>query len=287
MHPIRFALRDDDTSAFTTPESLESAYGHLWDRHPVSLAVIPFAVETRHLGDPARFEQGDEAVPLGHNRRLVRFLRDAIAAGHVSILLHGHRHRYRRGTRAGEWIPEFVAADDPHRLIGEGRRYLESLLDVRIRTFVPPSNAMSPAAYAAVRRHGLNLTQLPALRVALASASPSAWPTLARRIGARLAGSDMPDVLQLATHRELAAIPITPRTPFESVRDALDRRRRTVCLATHHWELDRAVDPSVAHPGGPGVTVGDVLAGALAWLDARGAIGVTVDDLFEPDYAAA
>ena len=39
-----FAIRDDDTSFFTSPEELDSVYSNYWGKVPISLAVVPFSV---------------------------------------------------------------------------------------------------------------------------------------------------------------------------------------------------------------------------------------------------
>ena len=49
---MKVAIRDDDTSYFTTPDALERVYGDVWDRVPVCLAVVPFAIGYEQAGIP-------------------------------------------------------------------------------------------------------------------------------------------------------------------------------------------------------------------------------------------
>ena len=51
---MKVAIRDDDTCYFTTPDALERVYGDVWDRVPVCLATVPFAIGYEQPGIPAR-----------------------------------------------------------------------------------------------------------------------------------------------------------------------------------------------------------------------------------------
>ena len=84
-HRRLFVLRDDDTNYFTTPERLERAYADLWDRVPVTLAVVPFHASTRSKAIPAEHWDGAREFPLHENGELVSYLRQQRAAGRVAI----------------------------------------------------------------------------------------------------------------------------------------------------------------------------------------------------------
>ena len=49
---MKVALRDDDTCYFTSPETLERVYHDVWDRVPVCLATVPFAIGYERHGIP-------------------------------------------------------------------------------------------------------------------------------------------------------------------------------------------------------------------------------------------
>ncbi|MGB1287711.1 MAG: DUF2334 domain-containing protein [Aggregatilineales bacterium] len=98
-------LRDDDTSAFTTPRHLETLYGRLWDKGiPISLGVIPAQHSDvkilRRSGNPcdpaiAKAQRGHATShPITDNPELIAFLTEKAAAGLVEICLHGYEHRY-------------------------------------------------------------------------------------------------------------------------------------------------------------------------------------------------
>lgn len=286
--PLRYVLRDDDTSAFTDPRVLERAYGDLWDRIPVSLAVIPFAVKTWNWGDPQRFRQGRTPHPLGDNGPLVRFLRAGREAGRLDVMLHGWRHRYEPGPDPATWIPEFLHERDPRPRLREGRAHLDAL-GLPVSVFVPPSNALSPRAYAAVRAEGLHLTQLHPLRVGLrGAAGPGLGAGMRELVGAgrrastRLfTGREPAGVIDFGTHREVSGLPITPQSRSDQLFAELRHRVArggAVCLATHHWELDvRLADEAI--------TVGELLRELLSWLRDRGAEPVTAHELLDPTRA--
>ena len=148
---MKVAIRDDDTSYFTTPEALDRVYGDVWDRIPVCLAVVPFAIGYEQAGIPPAHWHSGESFALESNAALVSFLRELIAARRVTIALHGCTHQdYPAGY-------EFEAAPDLPNRVARGREYLEQLLGCRISVFVPPHNALSRRGLSAVSRAGLNI----------------------------------------------------------------------------------------------------------------------------------
>jgi hypothetical protein len=76
---MKVALRDDDTCFFTSPETLERVYGDLWDRLPVCLATVPFAIGYERKGIPEEHWHSRESFPLEQNPALVTFLREQLA----------------------------------------------------------------------------------------------------------------------------------------------------------------------------------------------------------------
>src|SRR5438445_8750645 len=92
-------LRDDDTNALTPIECLERLYRPFLERGlPVNLAVIP-KVRTDVLGGngrregylPANSPPLRDAVPIGSNSNLVRYLQEN--AG-FHIVQHGYQHTF-------------------------------------------------------------------------------------------------------------------------------------------------------------------------------------------------
>src|SRR4051812_1940274 len=148
---MKFAIRDDDTCYFTDPAELERVYHDVWDRVPVCLATVPFAVGYERVGIPREHWHSGRAFPLEENRELVAALKELVAARRASIALHGFTH---------EDFPdgyEFEAAPDPERRLRDGLRHLNDTLGTDISVFVPPHNALSKRGLAAVGRAGLNI----------------------------------------------------------------------------------------------------------------------------------
>ena len=77
---MKLAIRDDDTCYFTAPEDLERVYGDVWDRVPICLATVPFAVGYERAGIPKELWRSREAFALERNCDLVTALNELAAA---------------------------------------------------------------------------------------------------------------------------------------------------------------------------------------------------------------
>jgi predicted deacetylase len=248
---MKVAIRDDDTSYFTAPESLEGVYGRIWDRVPICLAVVPFAIGYEQPGIPRQHWHSGESFALERNADLVKFLRQLIAAGRVSIALHGCTHEDFPGGF------EFEAAPDPEERIRRGRRYLESLLGCRISVFVPPHNALSKRGLAAVSAAGLNLlgsflSFRPSLRPWDRRTGQN-WLAIQRyRAATGRSRRDtliFPHPLRYAHHAEFGCHSLVPGTTLESLTRGFAEAQTAggdFCLATHYWEIDSTL-ASVLH----------------------------------------
>lgn len=240
---MKFALRDDDTSYFTAPDALERVYATLWDRVPVCLAVVPFAIGYEQPGIPREHWHSGESFALERNPELVALLRDRIEAGRVSVALHGYTHQdFPDGY-------EFQAAPDPEKRVAHGRAYLEQTLGSRVSVFVPPHNALSKRGLKAVSAAGLNvlgsfLSFRPSMR-------PFEWRMVqnywrVQRVRATLGRTRKdrfvyPYVLRYRNHAEFGCQSLIPGTTAEELLAAFDDSRRLggdFCIATHYWEID-------------------------------------------------
>jgi len=272
---VQFCLRDDDTSFFTSPEDLERAYGEVSRLGPVSLAVVPFCRAGTSKGVPAQMRGRWTVHALEENQPLVEYLRAGTAAGRFEVMLHGFFHDEPHGR------PEFAAGDDLLRRVAEGRRYLETLLDTRVRVFVPPHNAIGPQGLRAIAREGLHLGGTAGVRHGWPPLSWRTWKTWLRlhRWRSR-GGSGVPWVLDLGDHREIAGVAVTPSSTCEHHRDVFESALRVdgvFCAATHYWELEtasqlaqppvgeqvrRLVDRALSNPNVRWRSVGEVVSHA-------------------------
>ncbi|MGH7797298.1 MAG: DUF2334 domain-containing protein [Candidatus Binatia bacterium] len=234
---MKFAIRDDDTSFFTRPEQLLRAYDGIWDKAPVSLAVVPFHGRTRTESIPVKYwSGGSELYPVADNCELVAFLKDRTARKQTSIMLHGYSHVDEPDGH------EFQTGVDLERKVREGREYLEKLFGVPVYAFVPPHNAFSARAFQAVTSAGLDIVQIVHFRKARPF-TVSFLPQLARVVWAQKVWQQRyPYLLDFKTHREVAYHSLTPSVSCQRRLAELEfchRRRGVFVVATHHWELDR------------------------------------------------
>jgi predicted deacetylase len=243
---MKVAIRDDDTCCFTSPEELEHVYGDVWDRVPVCLATVPFAIGYERVGIPREHWSSGEAFALERNPRLVAALKELAAARKVTIALHGYTHQdYPNGY-------EFQAAPDPGRRVHEGLEYLTGTLGTRIAIFVPPHNALSKEGLAAVAAAGLNilgsfLSFRPSMRAWDLHTPGNWWRVWQYRRATRRTRADRlvyPRPLRYARHAEFGCHSLVPGTTLEELTAGFDEARRVAgdfCLATHYWEVDRAM----------------------------------------------
>jgi hypothetical protein len=241
---VKVALRDDDTCFFTSPETLERVYHDVWDRLPVCLATVPFAVGYERKGIPAEHWHSGVSFPIEQNAALVPFLKAQLAAKRVTIALHGYTHQdYPDGY-------EFQAAADPERRVREGLAYLQETLGASISVFVPPHNALSKRGLAAVSDAGLNLlgsflSFRPSMRGWDGHTLQNWWRVRAYRSASGRSKADQfvyPFVLRYARHAEFGCHSLIPGTTVDSLMAGFEEARRVggdFCIATHYWEVDQ------------------------------------------------
>ena len=234
---MKFAVRDDDTNYFTKPEDLERVYKDIWDTVPVSLAVIPFVGGGRIESIPPEYWQGNKVFPLGENKKLVEFLKEQIARGRVSLMLHGYSHKdYPNGY-------EFEAGSDLFNKVRRGKRYLEELFGVTIKTFVPPHNSLSRRGAQAVIDNGLNILM-----------AYSHWPwerpleaanfiNFARMVWFWLRygkSKRYPKALSFSRHKEFGCYTLHPTVSLRELKEGLQfamKKGGNFCLAAHYYAL--------------------------------------------------
>lgn len=170
---MRFAIRDDDTNYFTSPEEIEFCYQHVWDVCPPSLSVIPFVqgnwrawqdefYQTGKITDWQAWEKDDDLHPIHENARLVKFLKEKAAQGKVALTMHGVNHRNKDSQRtplANNLVhyAEFYTNRDLTNAVKDGKKYLEELFDQQFTVFTPPQNAITKKGYQAIVNSDLNL----------------------------------------------------------------------------------------------------------------------------------
>jgi len=234
---MRFALVDHDTNYFTKSEQLESVYGKIWDKMPVSLSVVPFHACTKSGAIPREYWQGDRIFPIGENKELVEFLKRKISENEVSILMHGYNHRdYENGY-------EFEVGENLYQKVKKGKKYLEELFEVEIKTFAPPHNALSKEGMKAVIANKLNILGSYSFRVFQRPFQPrNIFYFLKRKFFQRRNKTFFyPFLIKFADHSELDCCSLIPSTPLEDLIQKINLTKRysgDFCLTTHYWEID-------------------------------------------------
>jgi peptidoglycan/xylan/chitin deacetylase (PgdA/CDA1 family) len=281
---VKVALRDDDTCFFTSPADLERVYAEVWDRVPVCLATVPFAIGYQRAGIPESEWRSGRTHPLGANAALVSWLRARIPERRVTIALHGYTHQdFPDGF-------EFQAGPDLDHRLSEGRAYLEQLLGTPIRVFVPPHNALSKRGLRAVRDAGLNVLGSflwfhPAQRPWEWRTALNWWRVARFRHATKRTRRDRmvyPWPIQYGRYAEFGCHGLIPSTTLEQLVAGFEEARRAggdFCLAVHHWEVDarmkdvllRFLDHAASAREVRFVTVDELFAGAAAAPAARGA----------------
>jgi predicted deacetylase len=243
---MKFAIRDDDTCYFTVPEALERVYHDVWDRVPICLATVPFAIGYERAGIPREHWTSGQAFPLDRNQPLTSALNELIAARRATIALHGYTHQdFPRGY-------EFEAAPDLDRRVREGLQHLRGVLRTNVSVFVPPHNALSKRGLAAVGAVGLNilgsfLSFRPSMRPWDGRTLANWWRVRRFREATRRTKADQfvyPHVLRYSHHAEFGCHSLVPGTTLDDLVAGFDEARRCgghFCLATHYWEVSDAM----------------------------------------------
>ena len=230
---MRFAIRDDDTNYFTKPQDLIENYSKVWDLCPVSLSVVPFHGCTKSRAIPLKYWSGQRNFPIGENTELVEFLRSKIKENKISIMLHGYSHKDNPDGY------EFVTGNNLFNKVKEGKRYLENLFDIEIRTFVPPHNALSKQGLKAVVENGLNIVGNLSFRK-----RPLEIRTIvnyAKKKYFQVKWENIyPHALDFGDYKEIGAHSLVPLVTLEKLKSEFDfayKIEGDFILATHYWEF--------------------------------------------------
>lgn len=271
---MRFALIDHDTNYFTKPEQLENVYGKIWDKIPISLSVVPFHACTKSGAIPQEYWEGDRIFPIGENRKLVNFLKKKIEKNIVSILMHGYSHKdYDNGY-------EFEVGENLYEKVKGGKKYLEEIFGVEIRTFVPPHNSLSKEGLKAVIANKLNIVGSLSFHPSKRAFDMKYILNLFRRklFQLRTGISTYPMVMRFGSHYELGCFSLIPLTRIEELIRAFSLVKEyngDFCLATHHWEMNTKMK------NGSGKTQREIFEDFLKFVEGRNRIiSSTIDRLF-------
>ncbi len=260
-------IRDDDISYWTKPEEIERVYKPLFEKGiKVSFAVIPKSVKMFYPGDFEKMYQDEKsAVSIGENEEITVYVRDLVEKERAEIMLHGYNHLYFISVNDKKYIANKENLDrfrkeranitflgeymDAYEVLYEktrkGRRYLETLFDMRIKNFVPPSNQIAREGVNAVSQNGLNISGIAGRRYDRESNITGFYAYL-KRIVFKLKHKNItyPFIIDYKDHKELAGYAFTPSTDWKRYERQLEfcaQNNLPFQLATHYWELKGAL----------------------------------------------
>jgi hypothetical protein len=232
---MRYYIRDDDTSFFTTKKDLDEAYSDIWKYGPVNLAIIPFTVKTENHGKVGLYNQiPEKEYFIGDNYELVEYIKILILENKVNLMLHGYNHYYMPCDNKlyPFGIPEFIYTKNQQQKIEKGKKALEELFGIEIKWFIPPSNALKNETIIACDKLGLNIPlvfDLKKRRIKDLFICP--LNLLINRLN-KYNNINYP--LRFYNHKEIACVSYTSVTDFTYL-----QKKKYMVIATHYWELNK------------------------------------------------
>lgn len=261
---IPFIIRDDDLSYFTDMSQLYDLYSDVWFEYPITFAVVPWQKGAFAGHVPVELWHSDRKYAIGDNQTLVVGIKDEIKAGNADIALHGICHTY--SIRRNRITPELYEYEGEFsRDLDLARSYLETLFDIDINTFVPPSNTMRKDISRVLIDEGWNLLNLPGVwrNTRPLLSLKHQYGRLHRIYNHLRYGVDSTKPLVWRDRWEVGGFALTPNTRLDSLKRAFELakdRGHPFVLATHHWEHMSLV------PGGDGLRQYDLLREFLDYV---------------------
>jgi hypothetical protein len=236
---MKFLLRDDDTSYWTKPGDLESAFAHVWDTAPVSLACVP-NVRGAAPGVVRQDNSTDENYYLiSENEEIVRFIGELVKQGRASVMQHGWSHEdFADGS-------EYVAARDLENRTAEGKAILLDTFGGEILTFVPPHNSIGRSGTNAVAKEGMDILHAFSHRPLERNLDIPNITNFVRTLFMYVRYSKKrrwAHPYKFGDHLELGSYLLNRFTNVDEMKRSIDYvndRDGAFCLATHYWEINR------------------------------------------------
>ncbi|MEZ5016878.1 MAG: hypothetical protein R2800_07485 [Flavipsychrobacter sp.] len=257
---MRFAIRDDDTNYFTSPEELKACYGDIWDSYPPTLCLISKVkgkwshwvhqiYKDKHDTDWEAWTNDNTPYPIEGNGALVDFLKEKVKEGKLDIAYHAKYHRnedtYLPKSRANNYVrcAEYFTTRDLTEDIKTEVTHLNQLLGCNISVFTPPQNLLSKLGYNSVINAGLNICG-GGIAFYKKEKDIKGLQNIAKQLAFKVLhrDSDYPRVVHYKNHNELPYhYPLQPGTRLDSLIYDFDMVRKhngDFVLSTHYVEFD-------------------------------------------------
>ena len=233
---MKFVIRDDDTSYFTSKEDLEKAYGFI-ENGQVSLSVVPYAVPHHEKG----VRPYGEGIPYGYypvgdNAELVAYLNNN--KDKYDLMLHGYSHEYQMVD--GEWQPEMIWKDEERiaKEMKEGKEYLEKVFQREFTVFIAPNNAVNAKTLRSVEALGMDYGGI--IKHRDRDWSPRYAMNYVHRYWIRLrTGMLMPGVLNYGRHKEMVSYGLDDFETLMKEYELCKKMKAPFAIYTHYWVLNK------------------------------------------------
>jgi hypothetical protein len=235
----KLIIRDDDTCFFTAPHDLDKAFDNLISKgFKVTLSVIPETsgiFRTKRLSPELQLER----KCVWDNAELVAYICDRMKKREVDLSLHGFTHEYKEFPAI---IPElkWKSATLVERELKVAISNYKKSFGKDIKSFVPPSNALSAETAAVIARWGLNISGVIETDFNRSLTISSFFNYCYKIFYKAVTGRTIPYVLDYRSHKELTYHNITPNANVDEVYRALEfcsRKNLPFVLSSHYWEL--------------------------------------------------
>jgi len=257
---MRFAIRDDDTNFFTTPEALQKSYSDIWCTIPPSLCTItkvkgnwPQWLEHiyhhKENTDWNAWEQDNTVYSLHENPSLITFLQQYLRDQKIDVCFHAKHHRNgdtllpapveKNYVRCAEYLTN---VDRTEEIVAEVA-YLNNLLNYKVSVFAPPQDLLSLQGYLSVLNAGLNICGGGISFLKKQKDTKGVLNLLKQFSFKTIYPTDpYPYVLDFKTHREIPYYyPLLPDTTLDELIRKFEIVRRhdgDFVLSTHHAEFE-------------------------------------------------
>jgi len=273
---MKFLIRDDDTCGFTKVEELQKCYHNIWQKIPVCLSVTPFRIPGCVDCIPVSFYGKTTPVALKENIDLVDFIKEGLRKKNLDIALHGYHHiidlSKKDYLRINELDPRIIGRE---YLMGNnleiktflGKEYLESLLDYKISTFVPPGNSISKEGIKAIAKNKMNLIGSPSFwRYGTRPFHPSNFLNALKRFRWTKTNTSLkyPFIIDAHSHKEIAYYLLYPSTDLNALKAELDfchSVNGVFILSTHYNAFHKKISS--------GETIGQALNEIIDYISGK------------------
>jgi len=234
---IKVAIRDDDLCYYSNFDDFKRLYDQL--DIPVSISLVPYGV-ANHGNEMPYGKDKPKNVPrlFCENTQLVEGLQKGIQNNKYEILLHGYTHEYRinsNGTITGEML--WKTREQIEKEVSDGKRIIEEKLNVKVKTFVAPSQEINQKGIDAIVNHDLNYSGM-ANRLKDRSFSFHHLVHIFKRYVSRIIyGRSLMGIVDYRNHKEQCVVGLCEFDELKRYFKICKKHKWNLVVITHYWQL--------------------------------------------------